>query len=222
MRGEAQQVEHKPLCADRSDMDLRSVFLCVLLEVLAGNCEYAFTFTHSHRIGPPAWCLIHLRQKTFPGICRRLFDIIWKSDALGGTRQNWSEPSAAAAAVIVGWLITDEISNLHNRPTFHCVTLCASTWLRSRHMWQLWIIDPDRCRSHESEILADAATHQDSEDLNLGSREWSWQDYWGFQLNPDAFYSLFNENTISEQTLRIDVKADISRNDQVRDGPTVL
>lgn len=47
MRGEAQQVEHKPLCAGRSDMDLRSVFLCVLLEVLAGNCEYAFTFTQN-------------------------------------------------------------------------------------------------------------------------------------------------------------------------------
>ncbi|XP_011617326.2 trypsin-3 isoform X2 [Takifugu rubripes] len=39
MRGEALQVEHKPLCAARSDMDLRSVFLCVLLEVLAGNCQ---------------------------------------------------------------------------------------------------------------------------------------------------------------------------------------
>lgn len=47
MRGEAQRVEHKPLCADRSDMDLRSVFLCVLLEVLPGNCEYAFTFTRA-------------------------------------------------------------------------------------------------------------------------------------------------------------------------------
>lgn len=56
MRGEALQVEHKPLCADRSDMDIRSVFLCVLLEVLAGNCEYAFTFTRARR----SWLDRHL------------------------------------------------------------------------------------------------------------------------------------------------------------------
>lgn len=47
MRGEALQVEHKPLCADRADMDLRSVLLCVLLEVLAGDCEYAFTLARA-------------------------------------------------------------------------------------------------------------------------------------------------------------------------------